>query len=173
MSAEARARLATKQAELVAALAGRAAAPAEFDAVRLQAAAASLATKRRHAVARAWPSLTEALGDDFEERFRCFAAATPLPRFGGPVADGRAFLCWLGPAADFGDACRLQELRVDLRFRKTSGGLAPRRGPALEFAVLREARRLVIALRLLWLGERWLSLPLGRAPRDRKSSQDV
>src|SRR4051812_48216047 len=92
MSAETRTLLAQKQAELVAALARQAAPPAGFNADRVRAAAASLAGKRRHAVARAWPSVPAALGERYAERFDTYAATAPLPRLGGPLADGRGFL---------------------------------------------------------------------------------
>jgi hypothetical protein len=156
MPDDARAELAARQAALVAALTAGAAPPAGFDTRRLRAAAASLAVKRRRAVARAWPGLAGVL----DERFTAFTASTPLPRDGGPLADGRAFVRWLGGAAPA--ACRLQALAVDLRYARTAGGLVARRGPVLKVVVLPEPRRLVLALRLPGLGERWLTIPLGR-----------
>jgi hypothetical protein len=161
MSVDARADLAARQAELVAALAGRVAPPAGFDVGRLQAAASSLATKRLRAVARAWPGVAAALGDRFGECFRAFAGTSPPPAAGGPLADGRAFLRWLAAREELPEAGRLQALAVDLRFAEGPNGLAPRRWPALKIALLRNPRRLVIGLRLPWLGERWLSFPLG------------
>jgi hypothetical protein len=156
MSADARARLAALQAELVAALAGHAAPPTGFDAERIRAAAAALATKRRRAMARAWPGLTAAIAEHFDS----YAAATPLPRLGGPLADGRAFLRWLAARAEYPHQTRLQALAVDLRYATTADGLVPRRGPMLKAAWLRSTRRLVMALRLPWLGEWWVSVPL-------------
>jgi hypothetical protein len=161
MPAEAQARLADQQAQLVSALQGAGAAPAGFDERSLYATAASLAAKRRRSVARAWPALSEALGDRFDERFQSFAAISPLPSAGGPLADGRAFARWLAAAGELPDAGRLQALHVDLHFAQTAHGLRLRRGPALKAALLSNPRRLLIALRLPWLGERWLCLPLG------------
>lgn len=160
MSAEARTRLAAMQAELVSALSGRAAPPAGFDADRVQATAAALASKRRHAVARAWPGLAEALGQQFVERFDGFAATTPMPHMGGPLADGRMFLRWLAVRGDTPEACRLQAFAVDLRCLATTAGLVPRRGPMLKIVRLRQPRRLVMAMRLPGLREFWLSVPI-------------
>ncbi len=162
MSAEARARLAAMQADLVAALAAGAGPPAGFDAERVRLAAASLASKRRQAVARAWPDLAAALADRFGPRFEAFAAQTPLPAAGGPRADGRAFAAWLARQGELPEACRLHALAVDLRYVRTAAGLRPRRGPALKALLLRQARSLVLAVYFPWLGERWLSIPLGR-----------
>jgi hypothetical protein len=160
MSAEARTRLAAMQAELVSALSGRAASPAGFDADRVQAMAAALASKRRHAAARAWPGLAEALGQRFVERFDEFAVTTPMPQTGGPLADGRAFLRWLAATGDAPEACRLQALAVDLRYVATTAGLVARRGPMLKIVRLRQPQRLVMATRLLGLREFWLSITL-------------
>jgi hypothetical protein len=162
MSADARARLADQQAALVAALAGRGAPPEGFDAARLRTAAASLVTKRVEAVARAWPRLAAGLGRRFGEQFRVFAAANPLPRDGGPLADGRAFVRWLTAAGNLPDEGRFQALAVDLRYTTSGDGLRLRRGPSFKAALLNGRRRLVLAVRLPWLGEFWLNIPLGR-----------
>jgi hypothetical protein len=153
------------QAALVSALTGRGAPPAGFDAGRLRAAKSALTAKRLEAVARAWPGVAEALGDCFEEHFHTFTMTTPLPRIGGPLADGRAFLHWLAAANSLPEAGRLQALVVDLRYTTTAGGLRPRRWPSLKAALLHGPRRLVVGLRLPWLGERWLTLPLMRGAR--------
>ena len=164
MSAETRARLAALQAELVEALARGAAPPIGFDAERLQAAATALATKRRCAAARAWPALADAIERHFDE----YATASPLPRLGGPLADGRAFLRWLAARGEHAAEARLQALAVDLRFKTTADGLVPRRGPAMKAAMLHAPRRVVVALRLPWLGEWWLRIPVaGRLTRQR------
>ena len=158
MPDEGRRELAARQAALVAALAGRAAPPLGFDADRLRATAVSLANKRRRAVARAWPGLTDALGDRFAERFDAYAKSAPLPSDGGPLADGRAFLRWLTAAGEPVLACEMQQFAVDLRFRWTNGGLTPRRGLAVKFARLGKPRRTIIAVRLPWLGEHWFRI---------------
>jgi hypothetical protein len=46
-----------------------------------------------------------------------------------------------------------------LHFKTCADGLVPRRGPAFTTAFLRQARRLVLAVRVPWLGERRLVLP--------------
>src|SRR5262245_2073419 len=161
MSLDGRARLGQMQAALMGALAGAATPPAGFDPIRLQAAARSLAAKRRRAVARAWPNLTAALGDRFGERFAAFAAQTPLPRWGGALADGRAFARWLLARQELPEAARLELLAVDLRYRARADGLVPRRGPSLQIALLRQPRRLVVALRWPGLREYWRTLRVG------------
>jgi len=91
-SAEARARLANLQATLVLNLVEGTEAPAGFDAERVRAAAEALARKRMREAARAWPALVKALGGGlFRQRFTEFAARTPRPARGGPLADGHTF----------------------------------------------------------------------------------
>ncbi len=159
-SADARTRLAAVQADLMRALTGQAAALPGADAGRLRATADALLKKRRRSLARAWPALVQALGSRFLERFAAFAAKTSLPREGGALADGRAFVRFLAQVGDLPDAGRLEALAVDLRYSRCGGGLAPRRGPALRIALLNHPRRLVLAVRLPWLGEKRLSIPL-------------
>jgi hypothetical protein len=159
---EARARLAAMQAELVRTLTGQAGTAQAFNTTRLKATAEALRTKRGRAVARAWPGVAASLGEHYSERFATFAAQTPLPHNGGPIADGRAFARWLAQAGELSEQARLELLAVDLRYTAKGGGLVPRRGPAVLAAVLSQSRRLVLALRLPWIGERWFSLPLGR-----------
>ncbi|MCI0638529.1 MAG: hypothetical protein L0Y72_02055 [Gemmataceae bacterium] len=163
MQPERRTNLMEKQAELVRALAGLGPAPAHFDAARLQATEAALARKRRRALARAWPKLTTALGSRFRELFRAFAATATMPPLGGPLADGRAFARWLSKSQEMPDAARVEALAVDLRYRSTPQGLVPRRGAALRATLLHRSRRLVVAVRMPWLGEHWLSIPVGYA----------
>jgi len=163
MSAEGRARLSAQQAELLRALAGDGPPPADFDAARLRATAEALASKRAQAVARAWPALAGALADRFREHFDRHARQSPLPEVGGPLADGRSFARMLARQRELPDAGRREALAVDLHFRSTRRGLVPRRGPAVAATFLREARRLIVAVRLPWLGARWLSIPLGRS----------
>jgi hypothetical protein len=111
-------------------------------------------------VERVWPALARCLGERFAERFTAFAAATPLPAEGGPLADGRAFARTVTPA-EMTDEARLEVLGVDLRFRSNLRGLLPRRGVVLRAARLRQARRVVIGTRLPILGVRVFSLPVG------------
>lgn len=162
IDAEARKRLAAAQEALVAALMKGNPPPPGFDRERLQVAAKALAEKRRKAVAATWPELTQALGGSFGATFAAFAELTPLPSEGGPLADGHRFAGWLQKSRKLPAAARLELLRVDLRYRKTKEGLEPRRGPALRVALLPDPRRLMVGLRLPWIGERWFCLLLQR-----------
>jgi hypothetical protein len=60
------------------------------------------------------------------------------------------------------EAGLLEALAVDLRYTGNPDGLAPRRWPTCKAAWLHESRRLIVAITLPWLGEHWLSIPLGR-----------
>jgi hypothetical protein len=159
-SAEARRQLGALQSDLMRALHGQGAALAGADTKRLSATAEGLFRKRRRSVARAWPALVQALGNQFSERFAAFAAETALPREGGALADGREFVRFLAKRGDLPDAGRLEALAVDLRYSQSACGLVPRRGPAFKMSVLKNPRRLILALRLPWLGQRWLTVPL-------------
>jgi hypothetical protein len=166
LSAKAQAQLAVHQSLLVRALMAQGEPPPDFDAAHMRAAAASLARKRARATARQWPGLARALGRRFGGLFAAYAKAAPLPRQGGPLADGRAFARWLAARGDLPEAGLLQALAVDLRHTGNPDGLAPRRWPTCKAAWLHESRRLIVAVRLPWLGERWLSIPLGRRQHD-------
>lgn len=155
-----RAVLAAQQAELMLALAGDAPAPPGFDTERLHATATALARKRARSAARAWPDLDAALGEKFNERFAEYASQQPLPGTGGPLADGRAFVDFLTAQGALPDEGRIEALRVDLHHVRTPRGLRPRRGPACKMALLRSPLRLVMALRIPWLGERWLTITM-------------
>ena len=156
MSDDARQRLAHAQAQLLGALVAGTDTPAGFDTERLAAAAASLASKRARAVARAWPRLVSAMGDEFAARFASYARVHPLTQ-AGPLADGRAFVDWLARAGLLSDEGRREAFAFDARYRVGKDGLAYRRGPLLRFLRLKEARRLIVVIRLPFVGERWLS----------------
>jgi hypothetical protein len=159
LSAEARQRLAESQAELVQGLTGRGPLPAGFDQERVRTAAEALVRKRMRSAARACPALHRALGEKFALHFEEYAASAPLPREGGPLADGRAFIHFLAGRGELPDAGRLEALAVDLHHVRCASGLVRRRGPAAGVALLRRPRRLVLAVRLPWLGEWWITLP--------------
>src|SRR5262245_32796795 len=108
--------LAAAHAAPAAALVAGASPPARFDAAALAGARASLARKRESEVACAWPALAAALGERYPEEFARFASRRPLPREGGPLADGRAFAAELLAAGKLPDAARAEALAVDLRF---------------------------------------------------------
>lgn len=158
MSAEMQTRLATQQAALVSALIRGGVAPAGFEASGLKVAAESLSRKRCRSAARAWPALAHALGEDFRGRFAAYANTIPLPPHGGPLADGRGFADWLNDRGQLPEDARLQILAVDLRFKRNTTGLFPRKVLTIRAAWLTDPRRLVVAIRWPWLGERWLSL---------------
>jgi hypothetical protein len=160
LSAEERARLAAQQTALVSALLAGGEVPGGFDSQRVRAAAEALARKRERSAARAWPELARDLGERFHELFAIYAAAMPLPARGGPLADGRLFAGWLARREELPASGRLQVLGVDLRYKTTPDGLVPRWGPAFRAVLLDRPRRLVLAVRLPWLGERWMSIAL-------------
>lgn len=137
--------LADRQAALLAALAGEGAVPAGFDVSRVSAAAEALAFKRARAVVQAWPSLRTMLGGQFRDRFAAYAATTPLPAEGGPLADGRRFARMLACERTLSDETRLQVLSVDVNWREIGAGLRPRRWPVVRIARLRERAVVVIA----------------------------
>jgi hypothetical protein len=78
MTAEPRARLAARQAELISALYGGPLAPG-LDPRRVTLTSAALARKRARAVAMTWPALARGLGADFAPLFIAYARATPPP----------------------------------------------------------------------------------------------
>lgn len=142
------------QAQLVGALVEGVPMPAGFDRERLAAVAEALRSKRARAVARAWPQSARAAGDAFAARFAEYARANPLPGDSSPLADGRAFVAWLERAGLLTDAARLEAFAFDARHRLRKGRVTARRGPGLR--VLRLRRRLVVVIRLPFVGERWL-----------------
>lgn len=154
--AENRAKLGARQASMVAALVTGAKVSEPIDALRLDAAARALRRKRQRALVHAWPGLASPA----REHFDAYAAENPLPRNGGPLADGRRFAAWLNQRGEMPDRCRLQVLSVDLRYISIANGLRPRCWPALKAIVLRRPRRLIIGVWLPWLGEKWLRFPL-------------
>lgn len=156
--------LTAQQTELVRALTGQAPPPAGFAAERLQAAAQALARKRARAAARAWPALAAVLGDAFTARFAEYAARTPLPSEGGPLADSRAFAAFLAGHNALPPAGRREAFLVDLRHVRTALGLRPRRRFTLRMLCDRPSRRFLIGLRLPWLGVHVLALPWPAAP---------
>jgi hypothetical protein len=155
--AEMRSRLSLQQKAVVQALIAGTAPPDGFDATQISVAAEALARKRQRGVAKAWPFLTTALADRFAPCFAAFAASTPLPEIGGPLADGHAFSRFLSARGEFPEEARLEAINVDLRFASTKRGLVPRRGFTLRLA-LDQRRRFMLGIRIPWLGVRWLRL---------------
>ena len=159
----ARRQLAEGQEALLRALVAAHEPPAGFDAARVRLAADSLVAKRTRAAARTWPAMARALEPSFGTRFAAFASRTPLPRQGGALADGLAFVRSLPRQETRGldDAAQLERLAVVLRHRPAGrdGSLVPRRWPAAAGAWLGQSRRWVVAVRVPPFGPWWLSLP--------------
>jgi hypothetical protein len=162
MFSDSRNRLATQQRALIGTLVSREAAPHGFDAARVAAAAEALFRKRMRGVAKTWPNLARSLGESFPLEFAAFAAKRPLPRQGGPLADGLAFARHLVHASALPDAGCMELLAVRLLYRPNRNGLLRRRGPAIVFQFLGQARRLVVGIRFPFIGQRWFSLGFGR-----------
>jgi hypothetical protein len=160
-----RMRLAAEQAELVRALTGHGPTPAGFYTIRILVAAAWLARKRLRAVTRAWPALADALGKSMASYFAAYAAAQSLPQHGGPLADGWAFARTLARQGQLPEAARLELLAVELHYAAGANELVPRRGLVVRSALLRRPYRWLVAVRMPWLGEFWLTLPLRRLTR--------
>jgi hypothetical protein len=139
--------LASRQAALVEAIMTGAAAPAGFDNERLRMASVALFRKRLRTVAQAWPMLGRELGERFRDCFSDYSRQHPIPRFGGPLADGRAFVRWLAARQAISDETRAAALWIDVQYKSTRTGLIPRRGPALRLALSRRPWRLTVAVR--------------------------
>ncbi len=155
----ARAKLASQQARLVAALAASTPPPEGFDAARVTATAAALRSKRRRSVARAWPAIAVAIGEPFRDLFDAYASASPYPASGGPVADALAFAEHLARSGRLPQAARVELLVSRCR-----------RGFPVRAAVLTGPRRLLLMVRLPWLGVRRWNIPLDARSAGRKSN---
>lgn len=160
---ESRANLQAAQAALMRSLVGQEAAPEGFDRSRIEVAAKSLAIKRAQSVRSAWPALSRYLGESFLDRFSEYARDFALPCEGGPLADGRAFVRRLSRKEVLPDEVKLETLAVDLRFRETSDGLAPRGSFSMKCVLLSKPFRLILALRAPLIKERWFKLRLGQS----------
>jgi hypothetical protein len=114
-----RAGIAAAQADLLRAVAGHADPPAGFDGTQIRSTSRALASKRSRAAARAWPALDAAIGPaGLARQFAAFAAAHPLPRDGGPLADGYAFAGFLRRARELPDEGPFGGAGVTLRYRR-------------------------------------------------------
>jgi hypothetical protein len=148
-------RLAAEQAALVRALVAGGPVPDGFDPGRVRATAAALARKRAREVARAWPVLAADLGEAFTDRFVTFAAGRPPPASGGALADGLAFARHLARRGRLSGDARVEVLLAAARLSSRRVRLAA--------TVAGPPPRLVVMARVPGLGERGLSLPLGRS----------
>jgi hypothetical protein len=133
--------------------------PFGFDARRVRVAADSLLAKRTRSIARVWPSFKRELGNSFDNEFARFATDTPLPKFGGPLADGRNFADWLMVQREVSDEIRARMLSIDLRFFRRGRDLIPRKGPKIAITFLSKPRRLLIAVRFWRKKETFFTLP--------------
>jgi hypothetical protein len=158
MQVDARTKLAAAQLKLVLALAGIRDAPDEFDRSRIEAARDVLHEKRARSVAHVWPRLARALGDSFDSVFASYARVAPIPRSGGALADGRAFVRELKRAGMLPEEGQLEAIAFDLHYAIRRNKTVTR-SLAFRAAVFRESRRIVIAVRLPIIGERWLNIP--------------
>jgi len=158
VTADARARLARRQAELLSALVRPAVDLPGFDAEWVRAAAASLQSKRVHAIARTWPRLAAALGPDFAAEVSRYVGEHPSPPADGALSDGRAFVRGLAAGARLPWEGRLELLAVELRWRWGVDGRRRLRRFGAGLAV-GQAFRLAVAVRAPGVGERWLRFP--------------
>jgi hypothetical protein len=147
-----------RQARLLEALLRGEAPPAGFAADKAAASGSSLRRKRAHAVARAWPALALALGDEFASRFDAYARAADLPASGDPLEDGLEFARSHAGGGPLPDDVRVEMLLARAALR--------RHGLFARAAWLRRPLpRLLVVVRLPWLGARHLALG---APRMRR-----
>lgn len=155
--------LAQAQAALVRSLTIAAPAPAGFDPQLVSLSAHALFKKRVRTVARIWPQLVAALGEHYEERFQQYALKHPLPRHGGPLADGRFFARHLDEIHALPEAGRWEAFTVDLHHVMRLDGLHQRRGLYCRAARFPQLRLLALAVRFPGLGARLFTLPYGTA----------
>ena len=105
-------------------------APSGFDAKRFQAAREQLDAKRLRMMAKVWPSLPKALGDDWRRQSR--AVLRGVRRRGGEhaLADGFLVAKSLGMQGPLPRELRIQMLLVRVRYRWCAGELVPHGQPA-------------------------------------------
>jgi hypothetical protein len=168
-----RAGYAARQADLLDALIRGDAYPDGFDTAHADAAGEALRHKRSRAIGHAWPALAGALGGSFESLCDAFVRARTTS--GDGLSDGRAFVSWLADGGDDGtDTTGLVEdddVRVEIllagalrRRRPRSGVARRRRGVFVGQRRLHDPQRLVVVIRMPWIGVRIVCVPLGRTP---------
>jgi hypothetical protein len=162
-----RSTLAARQRQLVSALVRNETAIESFDANRLAVASEALFRKRRRGIEKTWPNLARSLGESFAAQFREFAVKHPSPASGGPVADGWEFACHLDRSGALPDAGGRELLAVRLVLQRANRGIVHRRGLVIAWQRLSQARRLMVGVRLPFLGERYFILPSFSAPDSR------
>lgn len=140
--------LAEEQATLVRALAGGAEVPEGFDAGRVTLAGEMLLNKRARSVAKIWPVLETELGAGFGELFAKFAAIHSIAP-AGPQDDGCVFARWLEANDQLPQCSKIEVARYRAR-----------KGWPIRMTRLSQVNRLVIVLRLPFLGVHTLSIPV-------------
>jgi len=155
MSADACVNLGIQQAALLDALLSSAPAPIGFNALRIQAAARSLAEKRRHAVMTTWPILAGVLDERFAGLFDGYGTSNALPAEGNANLDGRLFCDWLANRGEFPQEATIERMRYDLHYLVSDSRLLTRRGPRVLIERCGKERKWVVGLVLSGLGEYW------------------
>ena len=148
MADEARWRLGRQEARLIGALTLLGPAPEGMDMQRVVATRRQLALKRLRVVAHTWPSVRQALGEDFERVGLEVLAEVPISERHHAVADGLAIAKRCRVEGLGGDAVRLALLDHLSRWTVKAGSLRPRVGPWLGAARLPDAGRFAVAIRL-------------------------
>lgn len=161
-TSEARASVAREQKMLVAALVANGPVPAGFVPRRIQSAARSLYRKRLRSLKHAWPILATAFMSNLEEDFAEYSASTPMPVYGGGLADGRSFIRWLAQKRGLPDDARIGAARFDVQFVASSSGIRPRRWPSCRVLFVSQPRRLLLFLHLSAGRLFSWGMPLGR-----------
>lgn len=129
--------------------------PEGFDPRLTAAASAALRRRRARMVAKAWPALEQALGEDFQALFERHAnGAAPIG--GGARGDGARFVRGLPAGVVLTDAARVELLVHRARLA---------RGPfAIVATRLRETPRVLACVRLPFAGTRLLAIGPPRSP---------
>ncbi|GAC1478801.1 MAG: hypothetical protein PVSMB9_01630 [Candidatus Dormibacteria bacterium] len=105
-------------------------APPRFDAARFQAARNQLQAKRLRMMAKAWPSLPQALGDDWPRQALTVLQAMPRRGNEHAMTDGFLVATNLGMRGRLPAELRIQMLHVKVRYRWSAGELVARRQPS-------------------------------------------
>jgi hypothetical protein len=137
------------EAELVASLTSVGPPPKGMSVRHVAAARRGLALKRVRVVARAWPSLRRALGDDFERVALEVLAALPMASRFHSVSDGQAIAEYCRYTGSINDGVRIGLLDVAVTWTSKGDGPCRRKLPWLAVARLPDSRRIAVAVRLI------------------------
>lgn len=148
MADDARLRLGLQQAELVASLTSLGPTPKRMALQRVAATRQLLALKRVRVVARAWPSLRQALGVDFERIALAALAAVPMAARFHAVVDGLAVAEYCRDTGVINDAVRLALLDFSVSWSSAGNVVRRRKWPWLGVTKLRDSGRIAVAARL-------------------------